>query len=76
MMFTTTFQLFVIAACIVTILAIAGFAVFCRYRAKSFVNTGRMTDVQIWATRSDVSWVIAFIFVIVISFTASNILMA
>lgn len=65
MMLTRTFQLFLIALCAVAVLAIIGFAVFCRYRAKSFVNTGRLTDVQIWATRSDVSWVLAVIFAVI-----------
>lgn len=61
MMFTTTFEIFLIVACAVTVLAIAGFAVFCRNRAKSFAHTGRLTDVQTWATRSDISWVFAIL---------------
>ncbi|RFZ90324.1 hypothetical protein D0C36_21240 [Mucilaginibacter conchicola] len=72
MMFTRTFELFLIAASVVTVLAIAGFAVFCRYRAKSFAHTGRLTDVQIWATRADISWVIAVLFAVIASFAGYN----
>ena len=62
MMFTRTFELFLIAACAVTALGIIGFAVFCSSKAKAFANTGRLTDVHTWAIRSHISWVIAVIF--------------
>ncbi|WP_158223473.1 MULTISPECIES: hypothetical protein [unclassified Mucilaginibacter] len=33
------------------------FAVYCRQRAKAFMGTGRITDIESWAMRSNISLV-------------------
>ncbi|MFA6247875.1 MAG: hypothetical protein WC615_13140 [Mucilaginibacter sp.] len=74
-MFTKDFQLMLIFSSIAIIVLLGVYAIYCRQRAKSFVNTGRVTDIQIWATKSAVIWMVTFVlaFVMVAEFVLSEV---
>lgn len=60
-MFTHNFQLLLIFFSASVIIFLGVYAAYCRKRAKSFVNTGRLTDVQAWAIKSELMWIATFV---------------
>nr|WP_067059499.1 hypothetical protein [Mucilaginibacter sp. L294] len=69
-MFTHNFQLILIFFSIIAIVFLGVYAVYCRRRAKSFVGTGRLTDIESWAIKSTIMWIATFMlaFVMAIQF--------
>jgi hypothetical protein len=72
-MFTHDFQLVILFFSITVIIFLGVYAAYCRRRAKSFVNTGRLTDVENWAMKSTIVWIATFMlaFVMAIQFILS-----
>lgn len=60
-MLTHGFQLILIFSAATIVVLLAAYAVYCRNRARSFVNTGRLTDIEIWSMKATISWVATFI---------------
>jgi hypothetical protein len=60
-MFTRDFQLIMIFFSAIVIVFLGVYAAYCRRRAKAFVNTGRLTDVEIWAMKSNIMWIATFV---------------
>lgn len=56
-MISATLQLFLMGFCVVVILSTMAFAMYCRQRSKAFIGTGRITDIEAWALRANLSWV-------------------
>ncbi|OJW13817.1 MAG: hypothetical protein C0154_11140 [Mucilaginibacter sp.] len=56
-MLSTTFQVFLIVLGALIMFSTIAFAVYCRQRAKAFMGTGRITDIESWAMRSNISLV-------------------
>lgn len=65
-MFTHSFKLILIFSTAAIVVLLAAYAVYCQSKARSFANTGRLTDVQDWSMRATLSWIATF----VISFAA------
>ena len=60
-MFTQSFQLVLIFSAATIIIMLAVYATYCRKRARAFATTGRLTDVEIWAMKSTISWIATFV---------------
>lgn len=66
-MFTHDFQLIVLFFSATVIVLLGVYAAYCRRRAKSYLRTGRLTDIQIWATKSTVMWIVTFVLAFVMA---------
>jgi hypothetical protein len=66
-MFTHDFQLIVIFFSTAVIVLLGGYAAYCSRRAKSYLRTGRLTDIQIWATKSTIMWIVTFVLAFVMA---------
>lgn len=60
-MFTREFQLILIVFSVTVIVFLGVYAAYCRRKANSFVGTGRVTDIQEWATKSTIMWIVTFV---------------
>jgi hypothetical protein len=66
-MFTHSFQLTLIFFGISVIVLMAVYAIYCRRRANSFINTGRVTDIANWSIKSTITWIITFVLAFVMA---------
>jgi hypothetical protein len=66
-MFTREFQLILIFFSITVIVLLGVYAAYCRRRANSFVGTGRITDIENWALKSTIMWIVTFMLALVMS---------
>jgi hypothetical protein len=60
-MFSRDFQLIVVFFSATVIVILGAYAAYCRRRAKSYVNTGRLTDIHTWAIKSTIMWIVTFV---------------
>ncbi len=59
-MLTHTFEQFIIyATCFAFVLLISA-GVYCMRRSKSYIGTGRLTEIETWYTRATLAWVCTF----------------
>ncbi|MES2060604.1 MAG: hypothetical protein V4456_01705 [Bacteroidota bacterium] len=59
-MLTHTFELFIIClTCFAFILLISA-GMYCRYRSRSYIGTGRVNEIETWYTRATLAWVCTF----------------
>jgi len=65
-MITNNFQLILTFCASALVLMSACFAIYCRKKSKSFVHTGRVTDVVEWHTKSTLSWIFTFFILLAI----------
>jgi len=69
-MFTHNFQLIIIFFSIAVVIFLGVYGAYCHKRAKSFVGTGRLTDIENWAIKSTIMWIATYMlaFVMAIQF--------
>ncbi|TSD67849.1 hypothetical protein FFF34_010810 [Inquilinus sp. KBS0705] len=59
-MLSKDFQRLIIICYVVIFVLIIAFALYCRRRARSYVGTGRVTDIEAWQVKATISWIAAF----------------
>ncbi|MFD0793519.1 hypothetical protein ACFQZX_07805 [Mucilaginibacter litoreus] len=66
MLLTKTFQTILLCSFIFIALSVMTYAMYCKYRSKSFLGSGRITDIQTWAIKANVSWAISVVLTVVV----------
>ncbi|RFZ85924.1 hypothetical protein DYU05_10165 [Mucilaginibacter terrenus] len=59
-MLSHDFQNLLLSAFLILIICIGAFGVYCYRRSKSYVGTGRVSDIERWAGSATLSWIISF----------------